>query len=129
MRTMKTGALRLLKFQTMWPISIKTQSDLLRTSQRIVKGTDPVILKDRSMLRGGNRKANREGISSLMYLLGQAPPFPVWFAIAGALKEPETNWSSKHKNIQRKPKGILTVQLDTQNSHQKQKNVTKQWHA
>lgn len=126
MRTMKPGALRLLKFQTMWPISIKTQSDLLRTSQRRVKGTDPVIPKDRSMLCGGNKKVNRGGISSLMCLLGQAPPFPEWFAIAGVLKEPETNWSSKHKNIQRKPKDILTVQLDTRNSHQKQRNGTKQ---
>ena len=37
------------------------------------------IPKDMSMLCGGNRKANKEGTSSLVYLLGQAPPFPVWF--------------------------------------------------
>ena len=85
-----------------------------------MKGTDPVMTKDSSTFHGGNRKANREGRSSLMYLLGQAPPLPVWFAIAGAPKEPEANWSSKHKNIEREPEGTLTVQLDIQNSHQKQ---------
>lgn len=40
---------------------------------------------------GGHRGASREGGSSILYLLGQASPLPVWFATVGAVKEPETS--------------------------------------
>lgn len=41
------------------------------------------------MFHGGNRKASREDMSSILCLLGQTPPLSVWFATAGALKEPK----------------------------------------
>lgn len=77
------------------------------------------------MSHGSNRKASREGMSSMLCLLGQTPPLSVWFATAGALEEPKLPGAQRHRNSQRNPKCILTVQLERL-SPETENSVTQQ---
>ena len=58
----------------MWPVSIKTERNFLRIPSE-VKGSTPVVLKDRAMFHEGTREANREGRSSIMSFTGASPTF------------------------------------------------------